>query len=136
MPPMRKRSEDRIRRNIEPPVDKVSAFGAVIQPSLDFEDPHPTVVRMWAALGDSAFTKYYEPTDWEMARVMLHFLDGQLKSYKANANMVSVIQSMMNDLLFSEGSRRRVRLEIEREALKQGQVLDIASLLDQRARGA
>lgn len=136
MPPMRKRSEERIRRNIEPPTEKVAAFGAVIQPSLDFEDPHPTVVRMWDALCDSAFTRYYEPTDWEMARVMLHFLDGQLKHYKPNANMVSVIQSMMNDLLFSEGSRRRVRLEIEREALKQGQVLDIASLLDQRARGA
>lgn len=136
MGPVPKRSEDRIRRNLEPPTEKVVAFGAVVQPDLDFEDPHPTVVRMWAALGDSAFTKYYEPTDWEMARVMLHFLDGQLKSFKANANMVSVIQSMMSDLLFSEGSRRRVRLEIEREALKQGQVLDIASLLDQRARGA
>jgi hypothetical protein len=136
MPPIRKRSDERIRRNIEPPTEKVTAFGAVIQPSLDFEDPHPTVVRMWKALGDSAFTKYYEPTDWEMARVMLHFLDGQLKYHKPNANMVSVIQSMMSDLLFSEGSRRRVRLEIEREALKQGQVFDIASLLDERARGA
>lgn len=136
MPQMRKRSEERIRRNIEPPTEKVHAFGAVTQPDLDFEDPHPTVVRLWEALGDSAFTKYYEPTDWEMARVMLHFLDDQLKVFKKNANMISVIQSMMNDLLFSEGSRRRVRLEIEREALKQGQVLDIASLLDQRARGA
>lgn len=136
MPQMRKRSEERIRRNIEPPTEKVVAFGAVIQPSLDFEDPHPTVVRMWDALGDSAFTKYYEPTDWEMARVMLHFLDGQLKAYKMNANMVSVIQSMMNDLLFSEGSRRRVRMEIEREAIKEGQILNIAALLDQRARGA
>lgn len=136
MPQMRKRSEERIRRNIEPPTDKLTAFGAVTQPDLDFVDPHPTVVRLWGALGDSAFTKYYEPTDWEMARVTLHFLDGQLKAFKANANMVSVIQSMMNDLLFSEGSRRRVRLEIEREALKQGQVVDIASLLDQRARGA
>lgn len=135
MPPMRKRSEERIRRNIEPPTEKVVAFGAVTQPTLDFEDPHPTVVRLWDALCDSAFVKYYEPSDWEMARVMLHFLDNQLKTYKPNANMVSVIQSMMNDLLFSEGSRRRVRLEIERENIKQGQILDIAELLDKRAMG-
>lgn len=135
MPPMRKRSEERIRRNIEPPTEKVTAFGAVIQPDLDFEDPHPTVVRLWEAVGDSAFVKYYEPADWEMVRVMLHFLDNQLKTYKPNANMVSVIQSMMNDLLFSEGSRRRVRLEIERENIKQGQILNIAELLDKRAMG-
>jgi hypothetical protein len=132
---MRKRSEERIRRNIEPPTEKVLAFGAVTRPDLDFEDPHPTVVRLWNALNESAFTKYYEPTDWEMARVMLHFLDDQLKVYKKNANMISVIQSMMNDLLFSEGSRRRVRLEIERENIKQGQILNIAELLDKRAMG-
>jgi len=136
MPPMRKRSEERIRRNIEPPTEKVVAFGAVIQPDLDFENPHPTVVRLWDAVGDSAFTKYYEPSDWEMVRVMLHFLDHQLKAEKKNANMISAIQSMMNDLLFSEGSRRKVRLEVEREAIKQGQIINIAQLLDERARGA
>jgi hypothetical protein len=133
---MRKRSEERIRRNIEPPTEKVVAFGAVIQPDLDFENPHPTVVRLWDAVGDSAFTKYYEPSDWEMVRVMLHFLDHQLKAEKKNANMISAIQSMMNDLLFSEGSRRKVRLEVEREAIKQGQIINIAQLLDERARGA
>lgn len=136
MPPMRKRSEERIRRNIEPPTEKVVAFGAVIQPDLDFENPHPTVVRLWDAVGDSAFTRYYEPSDWEMVRVMLHFLDHQLKAEKKNANMISAIQSMMNDLLFSEGSRRKVRLEVEREAIKQGQIINIAQLLDERARGA
>jgi len=136
MPQMRKRSEERIRRNIEPPTEKITAFGAVIQPSLDFDDPHPTVVRLWEAVGDSAFTRYYEPSDWEVVRVMLHVLDRQLKAVKMNANMIATVQSMMNDLLFTEGSRRKVRLEVEREALKQGQVLDIASLLDQRARGA
>ena len=87
-------------------------------------------------MGDSAFTRYYEPSDWEMVRVMLHFLDHQLKAEKKNANMISAIQSMMNDLLFSEGSRRKVRLEVEREAIKQGQIINIAQLLDERARGA
>lgn len=136
MPQMRKRSDERIRRNLEPPTEKITAFGAVIQPSLDFVDPHPTVVRLWEAVGHSAFTKYYEPSDWEVVRVMLHILDHQLKAEKKNANMIATIQSMMNDLLFTEGSRRKVRLEVEREAIKQGQILNIAELLDQRARGA
>lgn len=136
MPQMRKRSEERIRRNIEPPTEKVSAFGVVAQPTLDFDDPHPTVVRFWNALGESAQTKYYEPSDWEMARVMLHMLDKHIRRSNPSAQMMAVIQSMMNDLLVSEGSRRKVRLEVEREALKMGEVINIADLFEQRARAA
>lgn len=136
MPQMRKRSEERIRRNIEPPTEKVSAFGAVEQPTLDFEDPHPTVVRFWNSLGESAQSKYYEPSDWEYARICLHMLDKHIRRSNPSAQMMAVIQSMMNDLLVSEGSRRKVRLEVEREAIKMADVINIASVFEQRARSA
>lgn len=135
--PIPKRSDQKIRRNKEEvPVDKVTAIGSVRIPELGFDNPHPLVESLYKSLTLSAQRQYYEPSDWEYARFALHFADQLLKSEKPSAVMLASVTGMLNDLLVSEGDRRRVRMEIERNQNQDGgQVLDVADMFRQRLDG-
>lgn len=130
--PIPKRSEERIRRNkLEVPIDKVPAIGPVDVPELGFIDPHPLVIDLYRSMSESAQAKYFEPSDWQYAKFTLHFADQLLKSPRPSSQLLAAVNSMLTDLLVSEGSRRRVRLEIERSE-SGGDVLDVADLFRQR----
>lgn len=132
--PVPKRSEERIRRNKpEVEITKIEAKGSVPQPNLGLIDDevHPIIKDFWNSIGESAQTKYYEPTDWQMARVTMHMLNKLLWQSRPSAQLLQVVHSMMGDLLVSEGARRRLRIEIEREAAK-AEVVDIAKLFEER----
>lgn len=126
--PVRKRSDQRVRRNKDAvETEKVTAIGAVPVPDLGFEDPHPIVRDLYNSLRHSAQSKYYEPSDWQYARTALHFLDGLLRSPKPNGQLLTTVNSMLTGLLVSEGDRRRVQLEIERNQAE-GVVVDVAAM--------
>lgn len=117
--PVPKRSDQRLRTNDNKDIDKVQAFGVVKKPDLGLGDNvHPIIADFWESVGESAQSRYYEASDWQYFRVCLHFLNQLLRSNKPSAQMLTVVNQMMTDLLVSEGSRRRVRMEIEREAAK------------------
>lgn len=130
--PVPKREEERIRRN-KPDVEltKINVQGAVEQPELGMEDPHSIVAGMWKALAESGQAQYYEPSDWEYARFTLHFADKLLKSGKPSSNMLMAVNSAFGDLLVSEGQRRRVRMEVERNKAK-AEVVDLAEMFKER----
>jgi hypothetical protein len=131
--PVPKRSEQRIRRNKpDVPVETVRALGAVIPPDFDVVDAHPLVVEMYLAMKESAQARYFEPSDWVYAKFALHFADGLLKSHRPSGQTLSVVQSMLGELLVSEGARRRVRLEVERSGSSGAEVLDIADMFRRR----
>ncbi|QJD52056.1 terminase small subunit [Mycobacterium phage MA5] len=126
--PVRKRSDQRIRRNKDAvPTEKVVAIGTMQVPELGFEDPHPIVRDLYEALKDSAQSRYYEPSDWQYARLALHFIDGLLKSPKVNGQVLATANQMLSSLLVSEGDRRRVQLEVERQQAE-GVVVDVAEM--------
>lgn len=130
--PVPKRSDERIRRNKpEIPIDKIEATGTVEAPELGFPDPHPMIVDFWNAICDSAQAEYYEPSDYEFARFTLHFADGLLKSSRPSAQMLQGVNTALGDLLVSEGARRRVRLEIERQKTS-ATVVDISEMFKER----
>lgn len=129
--PIPKRSEERIRRNKVEGLEKVQAIGIVQKPELGMVDPHPLVVDLYDSLLKSAQSRYYEPSDWHFARFVMHFVDNLLKTSRPSAQLLASVQSMLADLLVSEGSRRRVRLEVERSD-SGGDVLDVADLFRQR----
>ncbi len=117
--PVPKRSEDRIRHDSNV-IDKVHAFGVVKKPDLGLGDRvHPIVADFWESVGESAQSRYYEASDWQYLRTSLHFLNQLLRSNKPSAQMLTVVNQMLTDLLVSEGSRRRVRMEIERNVTSQ-----------------
>lgn len=130
--PIPKRSEERIRRNkLDVPIEKIPVIGRVDPPALGFDDPHPLVLDLYRSMSESAQSKYFEPSDWQYAKFTLHFADQLLKSPRPSSQMLAAVNSMLTDLLVSEGSRRRVRLEIERSEVM-GEVLDVADLFRQR----
>lgn len=134
--PIPKRSEERIRRNNdEGEILKIEASGYVEQPPLGLDDPHPMIVDFWESLGGSAQSKFYEPSDWQFARFTLHFADQLVRSTRPSSQMLMAVNSSLTELLVSEGSRRRVRMEIEREQAK-AQVVDIATMFQERMRDA
>lgn len=130
--PVGKRSEERIRRNApEVPVTKIEAAGVVDQPELGLEDPHSIITDLWDTMGESAQSQFYEPSDWAFARYVFHFADGLLKSSRPSAQMFAGVASSMTDLLISEGSRRRVHMEIERNKAE-ASVTDISAVIKER----
>lgn len=132
--PVPKRSDERIRRNKpDRPIDTVSVVGSVGIPELGLDDPHQITADLYSALVASAQAKYFEESDWAYARFTLHFADKLLKNPRPSGQVLATVHSMMSDLLVSEGSRRRFRIEIERNSESDaGEVLDIASLFKLR----
>ncbi|MGW6624220.1 phage terminase small subunit [Nocardia sp. NPDC055002] len=126
--PVPKRSDERIRRNNDGPIDKIEVVGSVDIPELGMDDPHPLVVDIYDSLIESAQSRYYEASDWTYAKFALHFADGLLKSSRPSAQLLVSVNQMFTDLLVSEGSRRRVKLEIERNQ-STAKVLDFTDRL-------
>jgi hypothetical protein len=130
--PIPKRSDQRIRRNRpDVEIETVSAIGVVPVPEFDLSDVHPLVNELFLSLKDSAQSRFYEPSDWAYAKFTLHFADVLLKSSRPSGQLLSTVQTMLTDLLLTEGARRRVRLEVERNQ-SEGAVLDVADLFRAR----
>lgn len=131
--PVPKRSDQRVRRNktgedgLE--VTKLEVVGEVRQPELDFGyEPHPLVRDFWIAVGDSGYTKTYEPSDWQYLRLALYVLDEMLHSKNISAMKLAEVNKMMAALLVAEGDRRRVKLEVERSEAE-AEIFDISDQL-------
>ena len=73
-----------------------------------------TAKLLYKAARQSAQSTLYEPTDW----AELHSLMSDLTRYQEqavrNAQYLSGIQTALNDLLFTEGSRRRRRVLLDK----------------------
>lgn len=129
--PVPKRSDQRIRRNTEGKTEKVAAIGAVTTPELGLEDPHPIIQDLYRSLTESAQSRFYEPSDWQFARFTLHFANKLLTADRPSAQMLAAVNTMLSNLLVSEGDRRRVQLEVERTQAE-GVVVDVAEVFRQR----
>ena len=115
--PVPNRSDQRVRRN-EPeiPIEKVTEIGRVEVPDLMIADAHPFVTAFYNSLRKSAQRKYYEPSDWEYARLTLHFVNKLIWAEKPSPTLLASVNQMLSSLLVTEGDRRRVRIEVERQA--------------------
>lgn len=113
--PVPKRTPQR-RRSNKPatPVDTVVIEDEVTVPELNIDNPHPLAADFYASLRLSGQARFYEPSDWERARIFAHLLSDQLNYGKPSAMMYTALQKDMDALLVSEGERRRVRMEVER----------------------
>ncbi|ASZ75173.1 hypothetical protein PBI_MISSWHITE_5 [Mycobacterium phage MissWhite] len=142
--PIGKRDEERVRRNInENPTETIQVIGAVEIPELGdmsyMGETHPLIEEMYESIKQSAAVKYYEPTDWQFARLALYTLNQELiaaqhQDKPIGAMKLTAINQMLSALLLTEGDRRRVRLEIERAPADPtgGKVVDVTDVLKQR----
>lgn len=111
--PPPKRADQRRRRN-KVMIDTVAMDGLVTAPPLNLPDAHPIAADMFESLKQSGQSRYFEPSDWQRARLMCEMVSRLLNSERMSAVLYSAIQQDMNALLFTEAERRRVRMEIER----------------------
>ena len=111
--PVPKRSEQRRRVNKVEGLQK--APGAATVPIPDASPFwHPLAIDWFNSLKASGQSAFYEPSDWALARLVGQQVSDLAANKKPSAVMFSAIMSVMSDLLVTEGSRRRLRLELQR----------------------
>lgn len=113
--PVPKRSDQRRRRNKPdgPEIAKISGASKVKIPAED-KTWHISAKRWYRALKRSGQNVFYEPSDWAYAQLCCDLMTAEMTRDKPRAVMVSQILTMMDNLLTSEGARRRARIELIR----------------------
>lgn len=94
-------------------VDRVQVAERVTVPDCP-EDVHPLARDFYKSLRISGQARWYEPSDWQRARVFTWLLSDQLKTGRPSSMLYQALQRDMDALLVSEAERRRVRMEVER----------------------
>lgn len=110
---------DRRRRYDPRPTDKVTPARPVVTAPRAKSSWHPIARHWYESLKDSAQSRYYEPSDWSRAQYIAELMTRSLNSAKVPAGLVATIMSGMSELLDTEASRRRVRMEIQRPAIEE-----------------
>ena len=133
--PVPKRSEERRRRNARTEagasteVEKLEAPGSVDAPEPD-EDWHPIALGLYRSVEDSAFRRFYEPSDWMVLFLTCESLSRDLGEQFVGVNeatgevlkdtiplkgaSLTAYSRVFASLLLTDGERRRLRLEIDR----------------------
>ena len=111
--PVPKRSDQVRRTNNKGQEEKVYVEGSVTVPEPE-ANWHPLAVQLWESMKESGQSRYYEPSDWAVAAVLMNDLSSYLRSRKRPGVKLTALMSGLSNLLVTEGDRRRVRLEIER----------------------
>jgi hypothetical protein len=113
--PVPKRSDRRIRRNKDGgEVERVRVIAEPVEaPPLGFTT-HEIAMSWYESLATSGQARYYEPSDWQSARMVAHEMGRMLNRREASGQLLSAVWSAMGDLLTTEAARRRTRMELER----------------------
>jgi hypothetical protein len=84
-------------------------------PELGLADVHPLARDLYDSLKESGQSMYYEPSDWQRARLMVDMLSNLLYDpVKRSSMMYTAIQQDLKDLMVCEADRRRLKMEIDR----------------------
>ena len=112
--PVPKRSESRVRRN-KSETETITAAGGrkVTIPRMNGQW-HPVAKMMWRSAKESGQAQFYESTDWATLYSLCDNMTYALAQKKRPAQLIQTIYSELSNLLFTEGARRRVQVELNR----------------------
>lgn len=131
--PVPKRQSQRRRQNKPEKTDQVKAHGKVAVPEVS-ETWHPVAKDWFKSLAESGQAQFFEPSDWQGARFVAEAMTENLNAGRFSAQLFASVWTAMGELLTTEGSRRRVRLEIERETGDPDEEAAVAAIDDYRRR--
>ncbi|ATY11576.1 hypothetical protein CU254_14745 [Amycolatopsis sp. AA4] len=134
---MPKRSDQRRRRNKpEVPIESLSG-GEPAEWGEPLDAWHPLAAEVYRSVAASPVAKWMTATDVAYAKVVCQVLTDQLnRDGGAVANALSPIFSALNDLLMTEGARRRLRIELARDDDgDEAEVFDIEAVVNQMNAG-
>lgn len=119
--PVGKRSDQKHghRTASELAVDKVPAGSELVwyEPNPDWDD---TAARLYASVQVSGQVWFYEQSDVAVLYYLCEEMTRSRNSDKFSGQAFQAIMSSMGDLLVTEGSRRRVKIELQRETGSSG----------------
>jgi hypothetical protein len=96
-------------------IDKVAPVAPAEGPPAASDEWHSVARDWYDALGRSGQSRYYEPSDWAVARYVAEAMSRNLcQGQRMSSQMFAAVMSAMSSLLTTEGDRRRARMEIER----------------------
>lgn len=110
---MPKREAERRRTN-KVDITTVVLDDVVEVPPLLIEDCPQLVVDFYNSLAKSGQARFYEPSDWQRARLLCWSLAYMIREGKPTAMLYAALQKDFESLLVAEGDRRRCRMEIDR----------------------
>lgn len=91
---------------------------------------HPIARLLWDASIESGQTDFYESSDFAMLYSICDDVSYYKRMGKRSGQMLASIYSAMENLLVTEGARRRVRVELQDEIVEEAEVVD----MDERRR--
>jgi hypothetical protein len=136
--PVPKRSDKRLghptkAKADEAPLTKAPSGSALVWPAPD-EAWHPIARDWYLALQESGQSRFYEQSDVATARYVAEGMSRNLENSRFSAQLFAAVSSAMSSLLVTEGDRRRVRLELERESAKAEAAEQLPSIDEYRKR--
>lgn len=130
--PVPKRSTERRRTNA-PEVPIVTAPAAATSEAPPLRDGSSVAAQDWyGALAASGQSRFYEPSDWATAQLVAVAIDTYVEN--PTAMMLRTILTASSALLATEGDRRRLRIELVRQAGDPDEDAAVAALDDYRTR--
>lgn len=118
--PVPKRSEERRRRNKENHQVEQAPSATLVPTASPEPDPdwHPVALDFFVSLSHSGQSQFYEPSDWALAVYVTEAMSNSLnhqREGRMSAHMFAAVLAGATELMASEGSRRRLRLELTRD---------------------
>lgn len=121
--PVPKRSSERLGHRTKAEIASTDVVKipapTVDQPPADSEW-HPLARDWYESLAESGQAMFYEPSDWAAARYVAWVMTRNITAPRFNQQLFGAVWAAMNDLMTTEGSRRRLRLELERAPADSG----------------
>lgn len=75
---------------------------------------HKIARGMYESLAKSGQAQFFEPSDWQAARLAAEATTQLLHAEKFSAMLLSAVNDMWARLLMTEGDRRRLKIELEK----------------------
>lgn len=113
--PIPKRSDQRRRRNKDTDTTAtVHAFGqSKVTPPTEDRTWHIYAKNWFRSLKKSGQAQFYQDSDWQEARLVAMLISNEMnREHGPRAGMMDVIFSRADNLLTTEGARRRLRVEL------------------------
>lgn len=115
--PVPKRSDQRRRRNKDVTglhIVKDLPAATRTKPPRVSSSWHPLMKDWFRSLKESGQSAFYEPSDWQTARLLAEIMSQELNSGDViKASMLTEFNRAAASLLTTEGERRRLRVELQ-----------------------
>lgn len=119
--PVPKRADQRRRVNKPAIPERKGQAQPFVECPPPREDWHRYAAEWYAALPLSGQSVWYEPSDWVTAQAAASLLSDLYTNGFQVASQVMAFHSMCQELLVTEGARRRARVELHRDTDGAGQ---------------